>query len=120
MTMKKFFISSILVLMSTTFAFASGIEGKWKATVDTDYGPWEFTLAYKVDGDKLSGSFSSAEGDASFTDGVVKGNEFEYKIGANGDSYTHEGTLVNKNEILIKWEHDMYGEGEFTMTRVAE
>jgi len=31
-----------------------------------------------------------------------------------------KGTLINDEEILIKWEHEEYGEGEFKMTKETE
>ena len=44
--MKKAFISTILMLLCSTLVFASKVDGKWAATVDTDIGPFSFTVVY--------------------------------------------------------------------------
>ena len=115
--MKKAFISTIMLLLCSTLVFASKVDGKWGTTIDTDNGPFSFTVVYKVDGEKLSGSFSSDMGDLDFTGGKISGDEFEYSFDIDGYIIKHKGKLV-EGEIKIKSSGD-YGESEFTMKKVT-
>jgi hypothetical protein len=117
--MKKIVVSVMMLLFCTTMLFASKIDGKWAASVDTDNGTFEFTLTYKVDGEKLSGVLASEMGELEFTDGKVNGEMFEYKFEIEGYSITHKGKLLNDNEIQIKSSGD-YGENEMIIKRVVK
>ena len=117
--MKKIFVSTIMLLLCTTMVFASKIDGKWAASVDTDNGTLDFTLTYKVDGEKLSGIIASDMGELEFTDGKVSGDTFEYKFYIEGYSITHKGTVLNEKEIKINSSGD-YGESEFTIKKVVK
>ena len=57
--MKRIFGMVILMLLCSILVFSSKFDGKWKGVVQTDSGPFEFTVVYKVEGEKLSGSFIS-------------------------------------------------------------
>lgn len=117
--MKKIFVSAFLMLLCSTLLFASKIDGTWSATIETDNGPFSFTITYKVDGEKLSGVLSSDMGEVTFDDGKITGETFKYKFYI--DSYTlyHEGTVINEKEIKIKSTGD-YGESEFTIKKVEK
>jgi len=117
--MKKIFVSTLMLLVCTTIVFASKIDGKWAASVDTDSGVFDFTLTYKVDGEKLSGIIASDMGELEFTDGKISGDTFEYKFYIEGYSITHKGTVLNEKEIKIKSSGD-YGENEFTIKKMKE
>jgi hypothetical protein len=117
--MKKIFASVFLMLFCTTLLFASKIDGSWAASVDTDNGTFKFTLTYKVDGEKLSGTISSDMGELEFTDGKVDGDTFEYKFEIDGYSITHKGKLLNKKEINIKSSGD-YGENEYVIKKIVK
>jgi hypothetical protein len=56
-SMKKIFISTLLIIFCGTLVFASDVEGKWNASIDTNNGVWEFSVVYKVSGEKISGEF---------------------------------------------------------------
>jgi len=117
--MKKIVVSIFMVLFCTTMLFASKIDGKWAASVDTDNGTFDFTLTYKVDGDKLSGTISTEMGDLEFTDGKVNGDTFEYKFDIEGYSITHKGKILNDNEIKILSSGD-YGENEYVIKKIIK
>lgn len=115
--MKKTFFVTILLMICSTMVFASKIDGKWAASIDTDNGTFEFTLTYKVDGEKLSGVLASDMGELEFSDGKVAGDIFEYTFDIEGYSITHKGKVLNDKEIKISSSGD-YGENEFTIKKV--
>ncbi|NQU54898.1 MAG: hypothetical protein HQ522_20445 [Bacteroidetes bacterium] len=117
--MKKILGSTFMLLFCTTMLFASKIDGKWAASVDTDNGTFEFTLTYKVDGEKLSGTMVSEMGELEFADGKVNGDTFEYKFEIEGYSITHKGKVLNDNEIQIKSSGD-YGENEYVIKKIVK
>lgn len=115
--MKRFFILAAL-LVTTTVLFASKVEGKWTATVDTDNGPFTFTAEYVVKDGKITGTLSSDMGSVEIEPGTIKGNEFEYTFYIDYNKLTHKGKLVD-GKLKIKSSGD-YGESEFEMTRVKK
>ena len=116
--MKKFFASVIVVLITSTFLFASEVEGKWITTIETENGPFTFSVIYKVEGEKLSGTFYSESGTLDFYDGNISGEEFEYTFYIDSSFFKHQGKLVD-GKLVIKSSGD-YGDFEYTMTRVKE
>lgn len=94
----------------------SKLDGKWKASIETPNGNIEFTITYKVEGKKLSGVITSAQGELEFADGTISGNEFEYTLDLNGTKNTHKGTL-DGDTVTIKFTAPNRT-GEFTLTRV--
>ena len=115
--MKKIFAITLTLLLCSSLAFASKIEGKWAASIDTDNGTFEFTLDYKVDGEKLSGTISSDMGSLDFTDGKIEGETFEYKLDIDGYVIKHKGKILNEKEIEISSSGD-YGERDFVIKKV--
>ncbi len=116
--MKRILISMVVLLFCGTALFAGEIQGKWKATIETDNGPFSFTAEYKTEGEKISGTLSSDMGSVTISEGVVKGDEFEYSFYIENSLIKHKGKLVN-GELKIKSSGD-YGESEFTMTPVKQ
>ena len=81
--MKKIFTSAIMLLFFITLVFASKIDGKWRGAVETNEGPYYFTVTYTVVGDSLYGRFTSDYGDLDFNGGKVNGDEFDASFGAH-------------------------------------
>ena len=62
------------------------VTGKWTFTVETSAGSGTPTVTLKQDGEKLTGTYSGALGEAKLT-GSVKGDAIEFSFepsGANG------------------------------------
>ena len=114
--MRKILAFTIALLFSTVL-FASELEGKWKATVDTDNGPFTFYAEFVVKGELLTGTLSSDMGSVEITDGAIKGNEFEYKFELDYNTIKHTGKLVD-GKLKIKSGGDY--EMEFEMTKVKK
>ena len=115
--MKKTILLIALVLC-TTILFASEIQGKWTATVDSDNGPFTFTAEYVVKDGKITGTLSSDMGSVEIEPGKVNGNEFEYSFYIDYSKLTHKGKLVD-GKLKIKSSGD-YGDSEFEMTPVKK
>lgn len=105
-------------LFAAVALFASKIEGKWKATVETDNGPFTFYAQYTVKDGKITGTLSNDMGEVEIEQGKVSGETFEYSFYLDYNKISHKGTLVH-GELKIKSSGD-YGDNEFEMTRVKK
>ncbi len=96
---------SIVALLACSFAvcFAAfaDLSGKWKGTLK--FNDFEIALNYtfKVDGDKLTGSIGSEQGETPISDGKIKGNEFSFSLDFNGEKLPHTGTYYGDSTIII-------------------
>lgn len=113
--MKKLTLIVLLLFFGITFVVANDysfeteqinvlklkLDGKWKASIESPNGNVEFTIDYKVEGKKLSGTISSAQGELKFTDGAISGKNFEYTLELNGTKHTHKGTLDRDTVTII-------------------
>jgi hypothetical protein len=59
-------------------AYAADISGQWTATFDTQVGQQTYTYTFKVDGEKLTGTAKSANGEVEIQNGVVKGDDVSF------------------------------------------
>jgi len=78
--MLRLALTFLLLVLS---AFAADISGTWTFQVTTDAGSGTPKFVLKQDGDKLTGTYSGALGEAKVT-GTVKGDEvtIQFDIGA--------------------------------------
>ena len=56
--------------------------------------PLKFNL--KVDGDKLTGTVKSGQGDGEISKGKINGNEISFDVDFQGNTITHKGTMDGK------------------------
>jgi hypothetical protein len=80
--MPRSIVLSILFLLGfVTLAFAADLNGKWQGKITTPDGS-EINLVYtfKVDGETLTGSLATPNGDLPISDGKVKGDEFSFSL----------------------------------------
>jgi len=114
--MKKLLATVTTLILFSTVLFASEVEGKWTATIETENGPFTFFAEYKVNGNQISGTLSSDMGSVDISEGKIDGDEFEYTFEIDYYKMKHEGKLVD-GKLKIKSSGE-YGESEFEMTRV--
>ena len=73
---------------------AQNVTGKWILSVDLgDAGAGDATFVLQQDGNKLTGTYSGALGEADVT-GTIEGNKFEFSFGMGGaGTVTYKGTV---------------------------
>ncbi|WP_111308520.1 hypothetical protein [Confluentibacter sediminis] len=109
---KKIFILLFFVGSMATFA-QSKIDGKWKGTREGQNGTIELNYTFKVEGDKLTGTWVTPRGENKIEDGKVDGKKFSYTMSFGDMTIENHGELVSDNEIVIKTQR-----GEMKLTRV--
>ena len=72
-----------------------GVSGKWSGTLKTPDNV-EYPLAYnlKVDGDKLTGTGLSPQGEFEITNGKLTGEGFTFGLQVDGKTAKHTGKYV--------------------------
>ena len=91
--MKKILTTTALVFcIAVCFAFVADLTGKWTGSIKTPDGN-EFPLSYalKVDGNNLTGTATSPQGDVAITNGKVTGTDFSFSLEVNGTDIKHTG-----------------------------
>ncbi|MBA7557201.1 hypothetical protein ES705_49943 [subsurface metagenome] len=80
MITKKIFIPAIVLILFTTLAFTSKIDGNWKVTAkeNGDGDPFYVTLRLKTEGEKVSGVLVSDFGTFDILEGTFNGKELEF------------------------------------------
>ena len=77
--MKAFICAAMLMLSAT--AYAADVDGKWTGTVDGLAGPTAVTFTFKADGEKLTGSTSTADlAETQIKDGKIDGNNISFTV----------------------------------------
>ena len=105
-----------------SLAMAADISGKWIGDMPGrggDTAPTTFT--FKVDGEKLTGSMTGAQGDMPLQEGKVAGNQISFSTtfdaGGNTIKILYKGT-VSGDQIKMTREREGAGQArEFTIKR---
>jgi hypothetical protein len=76
-------ISSIACGVVLAFAFAglaraADVSGKWTASFETQIGTQNYAYEFKVDGQKLTGTAKSMNGETQISEGKVVGNDITF------------------------------------------
>ena len=88
----------ICVLAFAATAAAAGVEGTWKVTTEGHGAEMVWTLAFKVDGGKLTGEASLPRGVAApITGGTVDGDNVSFAVTMN--MHEHDITLNCKGKV---------------------
>src|SRR5262245_37241600 len=101
---------------------ATDISGNWAFSVNLDGGPQNvpYTIVFKQEGEKLTGTQSGASGEQKIT-GTVKGNQVVFSVEGktrSGDPYknTPTGTIVSPAE-KPGMHQTTYGSGTWTRSK---
>ena len=68
----------VLALAFAGLALAADVSGKWTASFETQIGTQSYTYEFKVDGEKLTGTAKSMNGETQITEGKVVGNDITF------------------------------------------
>jgi hypothetical protein len=80
---RKILITSLLIcLVTVCFAAIADLSGKWAGSIKgTDGNDHALHLVFKAEGDKLTGTAQSDQGDPlTINEGKVTGNDFTFKV----------------------------------------
>jgi hypothetical protein len=111
--MRKILVMLSLMLCAFTLA-AADISGTWTASVELDAGSGAATFVLKQEGDRLSGSYSGALGEAKVT-GSIKGNDVEWSFETeDAGKVVYKGKLEGTSKIKGTAEYGQLGKGTFT------
>ena len=116
--MKKIVLTSVVLFLFSGLLFASGVEGKWTATIKTENGDFTFYADYVVKDNVITGKLTSDMGSVDIKNGKIEGDSFEYTFEIDYNTIKHKGTLTD-GVLKIKSSGD-YGESEFEMKRVEK
>src|SRR5262249_48991642 len=117
---KKLSIALVIVLLAAVTAHAASLSGTWNAKVDLGGQGGTPTFVLKQEGDKLTGTYAGALGEAPVT-GTVKGSEVTFDFEVQGAKVHYAGKL-NADGTQIEGTCDYGGQasGTFTATKRAE
>jgi hypothetical protein len=75
---RKIFFATLIAAFVCTAAFAASVEGKWKATFETQMGTQNYTYEFHVDGNKVTGTATSDRGQTQITEGKLDGDTITF------------------------------------------
>jgi hypothetical protein len=78
MMFRRFFALGVLALTFLAIAYAAGATGKWTATFNTQVGEQKYTWDLTAAGSKLTGKYTSSNGNGEITDGKIDGNNLSW------------------------------------------
>ena len=106
----------IFLAFAVTLAGAD-ISGTWNADVQTDAGSGTPVFVLKQDGEKLTGTYSGALGEAPVT-GTAKGQEVTIEFEVQGGKIVYSGKLDESGQKM-EGKVDLAGmaSGTFTATK---
>ncbi|HWZ36189.1 MAG TPA: hypothetical protein VNW51_08530 [Mucilaginibacter sp.] len=96
--------TALLVFCSfiACFAAINGLNGKWTGSIKiTQEDQLSLVYNFKVDGDKLSGTVLSPDGNnLPIADGVLQGNEFAFTVKAGKYIINHTGKYYGDSVVV--------------------
>ncbi|MSV28540.1 MAG: hypothetical protein EXQ52_07325 [Bryobacterales bacterium] len=107
---------SIVLLLAATAA-AADVSGKWTGQVPSRGESATVTFTFKVDGDKLTGSVTSPQGEATIQEGKVTGDQISFSSTGGNAKIVFQGT-VSGNELKMTRTREGGQAREFTLKRV--
>lgn len=114
----RFLSLSLCALALSAAAFAADVTGKWTAQVPARGSETrETTITLKADGEKLTGTMSSQQGERPIADGKVSGETISFTVETQRGKQTYTGTAAG-DEIKFKREGGQGQAREFTAKRV--
>ena len=100
---KKFSIAALLVcsFVVCLAAFAD-LNGKWKGILKLADFELPLTYTFKVDGENLTGTIGTGQGEFPIADGKIKGNDFSFSLDFNGNKIPNTGKYYGDSTIITQ------------------
>jgi len=108
--------AALIGLLTAVVALAADVSGKWTFQVETTAGSGTPTFTLKQAGEKLTGKYSGALGDADIT-GTVTGNTVTIQFEASGMNVVYKGELQGADSMKGTVDLGGQAQGTFTGTR---
>jgi hypothetical protein len=108
----------LLAMVTVCAALAADISGNWEFSVDSDAGSGSPSFTFRQDGEKLTGTYSGALGEAKLA-GTVKGDAIEFSFepsGANG-VVRYKGKIESATKMKGELDLGDMGKGTWTATK---
>jgi hypothetical protein len=94
---RKIFTTALLsccFMVCLAAAVFADLNGKWTGNLTmADGNSFAVTYTFKVDGEKLTGTAESPQGDVTIEDGKIKGDDFSFNVNVNGMEIPHNGKV---------------------------
>ena len=97
------FISLVVVsfgLMSVNRTSAR-LKGNWSGLVATTNGGCALDYKFTVLGDKLVGTATSPQGEATIVDGTINGSDIEFTVIFQGTEVKHTGKYYSADDSIV-------------------
>jgi hypothetical protein len=98
----KTMMGAIVLVLAPLYAHAADLSGNWTASFDTQVGKQEYTYHFVVQGDHLTGTAKSTNGDSTLDGKVDKDTvTFTEMLNYQGQALkiTYTGKIVSADEI---------------------
>ncbi|MBK0377729.1 hypothetical protein [Mucilaginibacter segetis] len=92
--MKRKLITTALLSCCFMICLAAiaDLNGKWTGSLTmTDGNTIPLSYTFKVDGEKLTGTAQSPQGEVNIEDGKIKGDDFTFSVNVQGMDIPHSG-----------------------------
>lgn len=98
---RKIFTTALLVsCFMVCLAAIADLNGKWAGKVEI--GGTEYPLLYnfKIDGDKLTGTALTPDGDVPLNNGKITGADFSFSVSTGGMDIPHTGKFYGDSTTV--------------------
>lgn len=116
---KKFFTTLVLLcaMVLSAWAYFASLDGKWTGNLNFNNENVPLTYNFKVDGDKLTGTFETSHGNGSIENGKVNGDSFTFSTNIQGLDIPHTGKAFTDSVSL---DIDVQGSNYHTTLKRAQ
>lgn len=97
-------------------AFAADVNGKWTGQVPSRGETASATFVFKVEGDKLTGTMTGAQGETTLQEGKVSGDKISFSTTGGNAKIMFTGTVAG-DEIKMTRAREGGQAREFTLKR---
>jgi uncharacterized lipoprotein YehR (DUF1307 family) len=97
---------SIIAVLVCSFVVAlaafADLNGKWKGTLKFGDNQIDLTYTFKVDGENLTGTIGTGQGEFPIAEGKIKGNDFSFSLDFNGTKIPNTGKYYGDSTIITQ------------------
>lgn len=92
MKRKLLITTALLCFFGAAFAFIADVNGKWTGKISApDGNEYPLNYTFKMDGDKLTGSGTSPQGEMPIGDGKLKNDSLSFTVDVGGVTVLNSG-----------------------------